>query len=266
MTIGLEVARTSNDRVFELLDALASLGPGAHRLRDVAARARLATPTAHRILQAAIRAGTVSKAQRGRYSLTVRNEPAAVQPAGVQPAPAPRHAGQDAPGPASLPLAISRRIRIGLAALQKATGQPVLLYVPLILDPPMRYCLAYVAPERDELLGDAERLLATDMVFCAPLTVDAAGRLIQAHMMTQAPGGADTLGRAILQAGYTYGPSPVAGWDTLAAPLRRYGQIAGAICVTARTSWLGEHRDRTVARLRLLASELGDEMPERPTP
>lgn len=263
MTIGLELVRTSNDRVFELLDALASLGPGAHRLRDVAARARLATPTAHRILQAAIRAGTVSKAQRGQYSLTAGAGSGGTEPVRSAPATATRHAAQDPTGPGSLSLAISRRIRIGLAALQKATGQPVLLYVPLILDPPMRYCLAYFAPERDELLGDAERLLATDMVFCAPLTVDAAGRLIQAHMMGHLPGRADQRGRAILRAGYTYGPSPVAGWDTLAAPLRRYGQIAGAICVTARTSWLQEHRDRTVGQLRQLASELGDEIPPR---
>jgi hypothetical protein len=225
----------------------------------VAARAKLGTSTAHRILQAAIRAGTVSKAQRGLYSLTGWNEPGAAPPGTPVP-----HTAQDATGPASLPLAISRRIRIGLAALQKASGQPVLLYVPLILDPPMRYCLAYFAPEHDELLSDAERLLATDMVFCAPLTVDAPGRLILAHMMTQAPGGPDNRGRPILRNGYTYGPSPVAGWDTLAAPLRRYGQIAGAICITARTAWFGEHRDGTAARLLRLATELGDELPDRP--
>ncbi|GLK99192.1 helix-turn-helix domain-containing protein [Dactylosporangium matsuzakiense] len=263
MTIGLELVRTSNDRVFELLDALASLGPGAHRLRDVAARARLATPTAHRILQAAIRAGTVSKARRGQYCLTARAGAPDPQPVPSTPATISRHAAPDAPGPASLSLAISRRIRIGLAALQKATGQPVLLYVPLFLDAPMRYCLAYFAPERDELLGDAERLLATDMVFCAPLTVDAAGRLIEAHMMGHRPDRAEQRERAILQAGYTYGPSPVAGWDTLAAPLRRYGHIAGAICIAARTGWLEEHRDRTVAQLRQLASELSDEIPPR---
>ncbi|MEV0729291.1 helix-turn-helix domain-containing protein [Polymorphospora sp. NPDC050346] len=251
--MGLDFARTSNDRVFELLDALESLGPGPHRLRDVAAQARLGPSTAHRILQAGIRAGTVTKAQRGRYALIRwRDQGAATQEPTV---------------PVSLPLAVSRRIRLGLAALQESTGQSVLLYVPLVLDPPMRYCLAYFAPEHDELLSDAERLLATDMVFCAPLTVDAPGRLILAHMAAGGPagngrrGGADTGGRGRAGTGHTYGPSPVAGWNTLAVPLRRYGQIAGAICVTARAGWLDQHRDQTLDRLSRLTAELGDETP-----
>ncbi|GAA4690215.1 helix-turn-helix domain-containing protein [Phytohabitans rumicis] len=248
MTIDLHVERTSSDRVFELLDALASLGPGPHRLQDVAAHAKLGASTAHRILQAGIRAGRVSKAQRGRYLLTSPAEPRAATPA---PPPEPVL-------PASQPLAVSRRIRLGLAALQKATEQPVLLYVPLILDTPMRYCLAYVPPRQDELLSDAERLLAADMVFCAPLTVDAPGRLIMAHM---APQRESVQARAIVGAGYTYGPSPVAGWNTLAAPLRRFGQIAGVICITARASWMGRYREHGLGRLLSLARELGDELP-----
>jgi hypothetical protein len=241
VTISAELVRTSTDRVFELLDALASLGPGPHRLRDVAARARLGPSTAHRILQAAIRAGTVSKEQRGQYALAERPDPA--------PAPQP-------PAAMGQPLAVSRRIRLGLAGLQRATGQPVLLYVPLILDPPMRYCLAYFAPEHDELISDAERLLATDMVFCAPLTADAPGRLILAHMTAQTPGGADPRARALAGAGHATGPSPVAGWDSLAVPLRRYGHIAGAVCITARTAWFDEHRDRALARLQRLVADL----------
>lgn len=240
MTIDLHLARTSSDRVFELLDALASLGPGPHRLRDVAARAKLGASTTHRILQAAIRAGMVSKPQRGRYFLSA----APSAPPSVVPEPA---------VPARPPLAVSRRIRLGLAALQKATEQPVLLYVPLILDTPMRYCLAYFAPARDELLSDAERLLASDMVFCAPLTVDAPGRLILAHL---SPERSSERSRS-----YVYGPSPVAGWNTLAAPLRRYGQIAGVICVTARSSWMGRHSDHALHRLLRLARELGDDLP-----
>jgi DNA-binding IclR family transcriptional regulator len=236
VTIDLHVARTSSDRVFELLDALASLGPGPHRLRDVAARAQLGASTTHRILQAAIRAGMVSKPQRGRYFLS------------APPSPSPEPAI-----PARPPLAVSRRIRLGLAALQKATEQPVLLYVPLILDTPMRYCMAYFAPAQDELLSDAERLLVSDMVFCAPLTVDAPGRLILAHL---SPERSSERARS-----YVYGPSPVAGWNTLAAPLRRYGQIAGVICVTARAPWMGRYSDHALHRLLRLARELGDELP-----
>jgi DNA-binding IclR family transcriptional regulator len=250
VTIDLHVERTSSDRVFELLDALASLGPGPHRLQDVAAHAKLGASTAHRILQAGIRAGRVSKAQRGQYLLTSPHEARAAAP---PPPPPPEPVI-----PAGQPLAVSRRIRLGLAALQKATDQPVLLYVPLILDTPMRYCLAYLAPQRDELLSDAERLLAADMVFCAPLTVDAPGRLIMAHM---APQRSSERARAIVGAGYTYGPSPVAGWHTLAAPLRRFGQIAGVICITARASWMGLYRRHSLERLLSLARELGDELP-----
>lgn len=251
MTTDLHVARTSSDRVFGLLDALASLGPGPHRLRDVAARAELGASTAHRILQAAIRAGRVSKAQRGRYLLTSPQE-TITEPVDRPPAP------PEPEGPASKPLAVSLRIRLGLAALQKATDQPVLLYVPLILDVPMRYCLAYFAPKHDELLSDAERLLASDMVFCAPLTVDAPGRLIMAHMRS----GTDGAKAPTLDGGaYAYSPSPVAGWHTLAAPLRRYGQIAGTICVTARSSWMWRYRGQALHQLLRVARELSDELP-----
>jgi DNA-binding IclR family transcriptional regulator len=249
VTTDLHVARTASDRVFELLEALASLGPGPHRLRDVAARAELGASTAHRILQAAIRAGKVSKAQRGRYLLT---SPATHQPE-LPDRPEPV-------SPASQPLAVSLRIRLGLAALQKATEQPVLLYVPLIVDIPVRYCLAYFAPKHDELLSDAERLLASDMVFCAPLTVDAPGRLMMAHMR---PRRSRAQAQAIAGDEYAYSPSPVAGWNTLAVPLRRFGQIAGAICITAPASWMWRYRGHALDRLLRLARELSDELPRK---
>ena len=60
-----------------MLSALTALGPGPQRLRDVAARAELDPATAHRILQAAIRTGAVSKTGHGRYSLTGPVEPRA---------------------------------------------------------------------------------------------------------------------------------------------------------------------------------------------
>lgn len=272
MTTDLHVARTSSDRVFELLDALASLGPGPHRLRDVAARAELGASTAHRILQAAIRAGRVSKAQRGRYLLTspagtgpvdtgaAEAGPADTGPTGTRVATHRLPALPDRPepvGPASKPLAVSLRIRLGLAALQKATEQPVLLYVPLIVDIPVRYCLAYFAPKHDELLSDAERLMASDMVFCAPLTVDAPGKLIMAHMRR----GSSRAQPAVVGGEYAYSPSPVAGWNTLAVPLRRFGQIAGAICITAPASWMWRYRGHALNRLLRLTRELSDGRP-----
>lgn len=259
MTTDLRDARTASDRVFELLDALAALGPGPHRLRDVAARAELGASTAHRILQAAIRAGKVSKAQRGRYVLTGS--------AGTRAAthrPLPELPDRPEPvGPASKPLAVSLRIRLGLAALQKATEQPVLLYVPLIVDIPVRYCLAYFAPRHDELLRDAERLLASDMVFCAPLTVDAPGQLIMAHMR---PERSHARTRAGTEREYAFSPSPVAGWNTLAVPLRRFGQIAGAISITAPASWMWRYRGDALNQLLRLTRELSDELPAGSSP
>jgi hypothetical protein len=261
VTTDLRDARTASDRVFELLDALAALGPGPHRLRDLAARAELGASTAHRILQAAIRAGKVSKAQRGRYILTGSGgaTPAETGPAG------PRAATHwpDPIGSASKPLAVSLRTRLGLAALQKATEQPVLLYVPLCVDIPVRYCLAYFAPKHDELLRDAERLLASDMVFCAPLTVDAPGQLIMAHMR---PGRSRARTQVGAEREYAFSPSPVAGWNTLAVPLRRFGQIAGAISITAPASWMWRHRGDALNRLLRLTRELSDELPAGSSP
>jgi hypothetical protein len=248
MTIAAGYPRTANDRAFALLGALAALGPGPQRLRDVAARAELDPSTAHRILQAAIRTGAVSRTGHGRYSLTRPVEP----PTAVEP---PAAAGSRAM--TSPLLAVSGRIRLALAALQEATEQTVLLYVPLLVDVPMRYCLAYLAAEPDEFLVDAERLLASDIVFCAPLSADAAGRAILAHLaLTRS----HRRNRTSAGIGYTFGPSPVPGWWALTAPTHRYGQVTGAVCLTAQPSWLERHREVALKRLLSTAADLGREM------
>ncbi|GLY94523.1 helix-turn-helix domain-containing protein [Actinoplanes sp. NBRC 103695] len=244
-------ARTANDRAFLLLDAMAALGPGPHRLRDVATQAGLEPSTAHRILQSAIRVGTVSKADRGRYSLVNRTGESS--------------AGAVEPGAPSLGaqtgsmLALSRRTRLLLAALQRTTGQTVLLYVPLMLDTPMRYCLAYFAPKHDELLGDAERQLTSDILFCAPLSVDAPGRVMLAGLVDNRSV-TDPAIAAIRAHGYAFGPSPVAGWQSVTVPLRRYGHLAGAVCITAPARWLDAHRDETLRELLRINAELAEKI------
>ncbi|MFG1603678.1 helix-turn-helix domain-containing protein [Actinoplanes sp. NPDC049265] len=246
-------ARTANDRAFLLLDALAALGPGPHRLRDVATQAGLEPSTAHRILQSAIRVGTVSKADRGRYSLVDRTGESST--GAVEPAPSSRLSQT---GTGSM-LALSRRTRLLLAALQKTTGQTVLLYVPLMLDTPMRYCLAYFAPKHDELLGDAERQLTSDILFCAPLSVDAPGRVMLAGLV-ESRVVADPAIAAIRAHGYAFGPSPVAGWQSVTVPLRRYGHLAGAVCITAPTRWMDAHRDETLRELLRISAELAEKI------
>ncbi|MEV4463709.1 helix-turn-helix domain-containing protein [Micromonospora echinofusca] len=252
MTIAANSNRTANDRAFLLLDAMAALGPGPHRLRDLAAQAGLEPSTAHRILQSAIRVGTVSKTERGRYLLTSRAGGADHE---VAPEPSPGPSVQNGTGSM---LALSRRTRLLLAALQKATGQTVLLYVPLMLDTPMRYCLAYFAPRRDELLGDAERQLTSDILFCAPLSVDAPGRVMLAGLADARAG--DPGIAAIRGNGYSFGPSPVAGWQTVTAPLRRYGHLAGAVCVTSPASWMDGHRDEALRELLRSTAELAEKI------
>lgn len=243
-------ARTANDRAFLLLDALAALGPGPHRLRDVASQAGLEPSTAHRILQSAIRVGTVSKTDRGRYSLVDR--PAPDRPdRGGEPSPLAQN------GTGSM-LALSRRTRLLLAALQKTTGQTVLLYVPLMLDTPMRYCLAYFAPKHDELLGDAERQLTSDILFCAPLSVDAPGRVMLAGLVDTRV--TDPALAEIRAHGYCFGPSPVAGWQSVTVPLRRYGHLAGAVCITSPTRWMDDNRDATLRELLRISAELAEKI------
>jgi DNA-binding IclR family transcriptional regulator len=227
-----------------LLGALTALGPGPQRLRDVAARAGLDPSTAHRILQAAIRTGAVSKTGHGRYSLTGPVEPRAERAdAGRMPSPM---------------QAVSGRSRLALAALQEATEQTVLLYVPVLVDVPMRYCLAYLAAEPDEFGVDADRLLASDIVCCAPMSTDAPGRAILAHLpLTRSANARNRTGGGI---GYTFGPSPVPGWWALTAPIHRYGHVAGAVCLTAQPSWLERHREVALKRLLSTAADLGREM------
>ncbi|MFJ6198170.1 helix-turn-helix domain-containing protein [Micromonospora sp. NPDC092111] len=253
MTIAANSNRTANDRAFLLLDAMATLGPGPHRLRDLAAQAGLEPSTAHRILQSAIRVGTVSKTERGRYLLTSRTGGSDKAAAPEPPSPGPSVQN----GTGSM-LALSRRTRLLLAALQKTTGQTVLLYVPLMLDTPMRYCLAYFAPRHDELLGDAERQLTSDILFCAPLSVDAPGRVMLAGLADARAG--DPAITAIRANGYAFGPSPVAGWQTVTAPLRRYGHLAGAVCVVSPASWMDAHRDDALRELLRITAELAEKI------
>jgi DNA-binding IclR family transcriptional regulator len=253
VTIVAHSARTANDRAFLLLDALAALGPGPHRLRDVAAQAGLEPSTAHRILQSAIRVGTVSKTDRGRYSLVDRAGVPSTGATAEPPAPTP----PVQKGAGSM-LALSRRTRLLLAALQKTTGQTVLLYVPLMLDTPMRYCLAYFAPKHDELLGDAERQLTSDILFCAPLSVDAPGRVMLAGLVDART--ADPAVTAIRANGYCFGPSPVAGWQTVTVPLRRYGHLAGAVCLTAPSPWMEANSGEALRELLRISAELAEKI------
>ncbi|KPI23471.1 transcriptional regulator, IclR family [Actinobacteria bacterium OK074] len=243
-----ECSATTYDRAFRLISAFTALGPGPQRLHDVASRAELLPSTTHRILQAGIRAGVFRKAGRGRYLL----EYSRVAPMGTPD-----------------PVATIRSYRLGssiegraeniLGALRRTTGQTVMLHVPILVGVPSRYCLAYLAPDPDSLMNDAERQVVSDVVLGAPLHADSQGEAMLAHLVPRAA--ADTRLRSIADARFTCGPSPVAGWVTVTSPVACGGRLVAAVTLAARRNWLARHRRPTVAQVMRAAAALGDGPP-----
>ena len=227
--------QTSIDRTFELLVAFAELGPGAHRLHDLAEHAGLQSPTAHRILQSGIRAGMVAKTGHGRYMLCRQKDVVDAYAAGEL-------AMSD--GYHSFPL--SGRARRTLSALQAASGQTVMLQIPVLVETPARHCIVYLPAVPDHFMADARRQRVSDRVFHSPPPDDISGRAATERQ--------DPILRAIAVAGAAVGPSPASGWDVAAAAVP--GRTSVAVAIAARHEWMTRHRDIVVARVRAAADEL----------
>ncbi|MEU5426321.1 helix-turn-helix domain-containing protein [Streptomyces olivoreticuli] len=202
-----DIPKTAADRAFRILRALDTLGPGAHSLDTLTRLTGLARSTAHRILQSAVREGAVLQSGYGRYRLAQ----SFATPA-------------DGPFP-NLPLSLAR-VRFELAELRKRAGQASFLHVPVMLRPPLRVALSH----DQEQGGDFETVMRSSdrayLLFRAPLRADAAGLVLLAHLPGAFP--ADPVLERIRVLGHARTPSALAGWDLVAAPVRR-----GTVCVAA---------------------------------
>lgn len=213
---GSAVART-----IAVLRAVRVLGPGSHPLADIATRAGLPRATTHRYLRALMEAGEVeSRGSRGRYALTEGREfaPAAPRTAPASPPPV----GHTSPA-----------IRAELVALQARTGQIAMIYVPLLVGPPVRICAERVLGSHSGELLAASRE-SVQQLWRAPLEADACGLAILAAL-GEGPRVGGALGR-IREDGFAVGPSPLENRDAIAVAVWKGPAVAGAVALLASRS------------------------------
>ncbi|WP_070017017.1 hypothetical protein [Streptomyces nanshensis] len=148
------------------------------------------------------------------------------------------------PEEASLPTVTSGPLAHECRTLQRTTSQVVTAYALSIVDAPAtRLMRHHEAGTR----YDFTRKLAADptarqTLKHATLGQDAAGLVILAHM---APPRTERL-RMIRSEGYALSPSPVPGWETIAAPLW-YGRSAmGALALHASTWSMRRNRSKYI--------------------
>ncbi|MEI5103520.1 helix-turn-helix domain-containing protein [Streptomyces sp. PmtG] len=208
---GSAVART-----LAVLRALRELGPGPHPLAVVAARAGLPAPTAHRYVRALAREGAVEqRGPRGHYALTETPHRSTHLVDEVTDT----KVGQTSPA-----------LRAELVTLQSRTGQLSLLYAPLLIGAHLRFCVDRAVGAHAATLAAAPRS-ALRLMWSAPMDTDAAGHAMLACLEGPAPPGV-ALDR-VREQGHAVGPSPLPGWDAVAAPVWRGPVLAGAVALLA---------------------------------
>ncbi|WP_282794436.1 helix-turn-helix domain-containing protein [Streptomyces sp. CC224B] len=211
-----EPAGSAVARTLAVLRALRELGPGAHPLAVVAARAELPAPTAHRYVRALVREGAAEQCgPRGHYALTETSHRSThlvdeVRDTGV---------GQTSPA-----------LRAELVTLQSRTGQVSLLYAPLLVGAALRFCIDRAVGAHAAELAAAPRT-ALRRVWSAPLDEDPAGLAMLACLDGVPPPGV-ALDR-VREQGHAVGPSPLPGWESVAAPVWRGSVLAGAVALLA---------------------------------
>ena len=173
------------------------------RLRDIARTADLPTPTARRYLMKLIDRGEVVQSDWGTYD--------------VAPSPLPA----DDPN-VSLACIVPPSARAELIALQRATRQAVLLYVPVL---GQRVCV-YRALGKSAVVLESSR---AEVLWQSPVDADPAG-----FAMLPAPHATaeELLHPAYIRAdGCLWGPSQLDGWDMIASPVGPDEGPRGSVCV-----------------------------------
>lgn len=216
-----EHAGSAVARTLAVLRAMRELGPGAHPLAVIAAQAELPAPTTHRYLRALAREAAVEqRGPRGHYALTET----AHRSTHLVDEVTDTKVGQTSPA-----------LRAELVTLQSRTGMVGLLYAPLLVGVSLRFCTeravgAHAAALRAATPGELR------LVWSAPLDHDAAGLAILACLEGSSAPGAGTRIDRIREQGYAIGPSPLEGWDSVAAPLWRGSVVAGSVALLAPRS------------------------------
>ncbi|MGW6529020.1 helix-turn-helix domain-containing protein [Streptomyces venezuelae] len=231
-----EGASRAVGRTLAVLRALRQAGPGAHPLAAISLRAGLPPATTHRYLQALLDEGAVVRqGPRGHYAFV--ETPHLVSDF-------PPEFPDEQPTGLSLPI-----VRSELITLQSRTGQIALAYAALLLGRPQRVSAETALGAHADVLSAAPRA-SLQALWSAPLEADASGWVIQSCL------GDSTAARPplrrIREDGFAIGPSPLAGWEIVAAPVWRGSTVSGAV------SLLVSHQGArsTVTRDRFVAGVL----------
>lgn len=259
--------RSAHDLIIKTLrtlDAMCDLGPGPHRLTDIAEKAKLSTSTAHRILASVERGGWVEHHPNGPYKLRRQAPGHEVEPTGAA---------------ASVLAEIPQVAWNELASLQRDTGGLLTVHsLQWHLGRPGHRCSEAIdghQPALARLLTDKDpRALGLQ-----PLVVGAAGHAILAAMRPRAlaladgpmptcnslwserpakwldpgehvPHRLETFALAVADRGFAHTRSEE-GCESLAVALQSSAEVCGALCLTFPKA-LEDLPDLTTRRARTL--------------
>lgn len=217
---------------YQVLTTLFTLGPGPHSLKTIADHSGLGHDVIREELSAMAGAGlcTRSATKPPTYELASPTASASTWLLHALPS-----------------IETVLHLRGELRALHQETGQAVLMHSHTML-PRIRLCLDYYIGDRLDFLQqvsahpDAAAILRQ-----APLTEDAPGQVIMAHLDRMSPGSLEL--RRIRQNGYAISAAPLPGWSLLSVPVHSTAErglweltgavVAGAVTLAVPTADLG---------------------------
>ncbi|MEE4493077.1 helix-turn-helix domain-containing protein [Streptomyces sp. BE230] len=192
-----------SDRAFRVLGAMRSMGPGTHSLNAIVGRSELSRSTVQRIMQSALREGLITQMGHGRYALSLVREgrPGAVDVRSASP-----------------------ETRQDMHSLRESLGMTICLHAALLVDIPLQTCIEWCR-------GPQGAPVEVSPGTVRPLTVDAVGRVILAHLGNGCD--PDDL-RRVRARGYSVTVGPTSDHLMVAAPLLQGDVPIGALSVIGR--------------------------------
>jgi DNA-binding IclR family transcriptional regulator len=229
---------TAHARVFLVLQTLNALGPGLHPLRRIIDESGVTKSTAHRILRAGVEARHLVYRAPGRYGV-------ATDVANHRP---------DASVHLNLPAdsALDRETTV----LQRQTAQVAMAFGAVMIDDtPGRLMLDHTYGRRVDFQAEFNHAGADTRgaLRYAPLTADAAGLAILAHL-DGAP--QSHLMREIRSEGYVMTPSPLPNWRMIGVELWRGSTVYGSLVVMGLRPQMERNRREYAAAALACAARL----------
>ncbi|MFG1988072.1 MULTISPECIES: helix-turn-helix domain-containing protein [Streptomyces] len=215
-----------SDRAFRVLGAMRNMGPGAHSLNAIVCRSELSRSTVQRIMQSALREGLITQMGHGRYALSLTGEarPVTVDVRSASP-----------------------ETRQEMLSLREKLGMTICLHAALLVDTPVQTCVEWCR-------GPQGAPVEASPGTVRPLTADAAGKVILAHLGNGCDPGDF---RRVRTCGYSVTVGPTPDHLMVAAPLLQGDIPIGAISVIGRREECESRIAAFVAPLRNVCASVG---------